>query len=525
MKKNVVIGLLGTDRDQRKREWRPTVALCQQKEFPVARFELLFQPKYQELANQVLADIETVSPNTQVQLTQIAFNAPWDFEEVYSKLYDFARNYQFDKDLEDYFVHITTGTHAAQISLFSLTASHYFPAKLIQTSQSKQPQGRFHIIDLDVSKYDLITERLRVEQQQWTSVLKGGIETRNQSFNDLIDRIERVAGKCKHPILLTGPTGAGKSRLAKFIFDLKEKKNQVRGKFVEVNCATLRGDGAMSALFGHVKGAFTGAISSRKGYLCAADKGLLFLDEIGCLGLDEQAMLLRAIEDKRFCPLGTESEVSSDFQLIVGTNSDLNLQVSEGAFREDLLARIDRWTFRLPGLKERLEDIEPNLDYELREFAQRENIKVVFNKDAREKFLKFAVSNDAKWSRNFRDLNNAIARMAALAPGDRITIQMVDQEIDRLRLSWDRLSTSNGGEGDLLVEYVSQAQLNNMDLHDQLQLAAVLRVCRESRNLSEAGRKLFNISRDQRQKGNDSDRLSKYLKRYNIDPKQIFDRR
>jgi transcriptional regulatory protein RtcR len=122
-------------------------------------------------------------------------------------------------------------------------------------------------------------------------------------------------------------------------------------------------------------------------------------------------------------------------------------------------------------------------------------------------------------------LNNAIARMAALAPGDRITIQMVDQEIDKLRLSWARPSTSNGGEVDLLVEYVSQAQLNNMDLHDQLQLAAVLQVCRESRNLSEAGRKLFNISRDQRQKGNDSDRLSKYLKRYNIDPKQIFDRR
>jgi transcriptional regulatory protein RtcR len=91
-----------------------------------------------------------------------------------------------------------------------------------------------------------------------------------------------------------------------------------------------------------------------------------------------------------------------------------------------------------------------------------------------------------------------------------------------LRSSWARPST--GGEHDLLAEYIGQAQLNELDLHDQLRLAAVLRVCRESRTLSEAGRRLFNISRGQRKKGNDSDRLSKYLKSYKIDPKQLFDR-
>jgi len=528
MKKNVVIGLLGTERDIRGRKWRPTVALCQHKGFPVARFELLFQPPYRQLADQVLVDIESVSPKTKVQLRQVEFKDPWAFEEVHGILYDFAKNYQFDYERENYFVHITTGTHAAQISLFSLTASHYFPAGLIQTAESKQPQGKFRIIDLDLSKYDLITERLRIEQEQGASVLKGGIETRNKPFNDLIDEIEQVAGKFKHPILLVGPTGAGKSRLAQFIFELKKKKNQISGKFIEVNCATLRGDIAMSTLFGHVKGAYTGATSNRKGYLREANKGLLFLDEIGCLGLDEQAMLLRAIEDKKFCPLGTENEVDSDFQMIIGTNCDLNLQVSKGMFREDLLARIDRWTFRLPGLKERPEDIEPNLEYELLQFAQREKLKVVFNKDAREKFLKFAVSNDAQWSRNFRDLNNAVARMAALAPGGRITIQMVDQEINRLRSSWARLSTSN--DHGLLTEYVGQAQLGKMNLCDQLQLVAILQICLESRTLSEAGRKLFNISRTQRKdnrngKGNDSDRLSKYLKRYGIDPKQLFGQR
>ena len=102
----------------------------------------------------------------------------------------------------------------------------------------------------------------------------------------------------------------------------------------------------MSALFGHAKGAFTGAVTERAGLLRAADGGVLFLDEIGELGADEQAMLLRALEEKRFLPLGSDKEVASDFQLIAGTNRDLEADVARGRFRDDLLARIDLWTFR-----------------------------------------------------------------------------------------------------------------------------------------------------------------------------------
>src|SRR5215213_7674940 len=111
----------------------------------------------------------------------------------------------------------------------------------------------------------------------------------------------------------------------------------------------------MSALFGHVKGSFTGAVRDRSGLLRTAHGGLLFLDEIGELGLDEQAMLLRALEEKVFLPLGSDREVRSDFQLIAGTNRDLGARVREGRFRDDLLARINLWTFSLPGLAERRE--------------------------------------------------------------------------------------------------------------------------------------------------------------------------
>ena len=119
---------------------------------------------------------------------------------------------------------------------------------------------------------------------------------------------------------------------------------------------------------------------------------MLFLDEIGELGLDEQAMLLRALEEKRFLPLGGDREASSDFQLIAGTNRDLAQAVREGRFRDDLLARINLWTFRLPGLAERREDIEPNLDYELEQFRQRTGTAVTFSSEARRLFLAFATA-------------------------------------------------------------------------------------------------------------------------------------
>src|SRR5262249_49106869 len=157
----------------------------------------------------------------------------------------------------------------------------------------------------------------------------------------------------------------------------------------------------MSALFGHKKGAFTGALKDRPGLLKTADSGVLFLDEIGELGLDEQARLLRALEDKTFLPLGSDNESRSDFQLIAGTNRDLFRGVREGRFRDDLLARINLWTFSLPGLHDRPEDIEPNLQFELDQFARKSGNRITFNREARQLFLDFALSASAAWKSNF----------------------------------------------------------------------------------------------------------------------------
>ena len=272
-------------------------------------------------------------------------------------------------------------------------------------------------------------------------------------------------------------------------------------------------------MFGHEKGAFTGAVAKRAGLLLAADQGLLFLDEIGELGLDEQAMLLRAIEDRRFSPMGSEREVESDFGLIAGTNRDLRVAVGEGRFREDLLARIDLWTFALPALRERPEDIEPNLDYELERWAERSQTRVTFNKQARGRFLTFARSSEASWAANFRDFAAAVERMATLAAGARIDEALVEEEIERLRRQWRPLAER--AEAELLDALLGSEAVAGIDRFDLVQLAEVVRVCRRSESLSAAGRELFAASRARRSSRNDADRLRKYLARYELSFAQI----
>lgn len=524
MKKTVVLGFLGSTLDvsnaapSRWNKWRPSVAICMQEDLLVDRLELIHSERHEPIAGRVAEDIASVSPETEIRRHVLEMRDPWDFEEVYSVMHDFVRSYAFDPEHEDYLVHITTGTHVMQICWFLLTEARFVPGRLLQSTPSHanavDARGTMSVIDLDLSRYDRIAARFQAEARAGSSYLKSGIATRNAGFNAMVDEIEQVAIRTRAPLLLTGPTGAGKSQLARRIYELKKLKHQVEGAFVEVNCATLRGDNAMSALFGHVKGAFTGAASGRSGLLRSADKGVLFLDEIGDLGGDEQAMILRAIEDRRFLPVGADREIGSDFQLIAGTNRDLAGAVVQGRFRDDLFARLNLWTFRLPGLAERREDIEPNLDYELDRFAERNGARVTFNKEARRAFLDFATAPDTAWHGNFRDLAASVTRMATFAPAGRIGTATVAQEVERMRRTW---RPTDGGGTALLDEVLGPDRAASLDRFDRAQLEEVIRVCRATRSLSEAGRALFSVSRRQRTSTNDADRLRKYLARFELD--------
>lgn len=535
--KNVVLGFLGTKldsgaTDKRWERWRPTVSLVAHADFPVDRVELfLTNTDHVELAQRIADDIAQVSPHTEVLAHILDVTDPWDFPSVYGALHDFARTYEFSNEA-NYHVHLTTGSHVAQICLFLLTEARYFPGKILESfshNAAETWRGRLEHIDLNLGSYDQLASRFRKERAESESLLKSGIVTRNAAFNTTITDLEKVSLRSEQPILLTGPTGAGKSKLASRVFELRSRRHMIKGPFVEINCATLRGDGAMSTMFGHKKGSFTGATSDRAGLFKSADGGMLFLDEIGELGLDEQAMVLRAVEEGWFLPLGSDEPVKSKFLLIAGTNRDLAKQVKNGTFRADLYARINMWSFCLPGLAERCEDIEPNLDFERERASSILNCNVSFNHDAREHYLAFAMT--ASWPNNFRDLASSVMRMATLADGGRIVMDDVTSEINRLYQIWGETATpatasvapsllSDADSSPITGFVFVQAALGSLpdaDLFDLAQLEMVLQTVLRTRSMADAGRTLFASSRQERKSLNDSDRVKKYLKRWNLE--------
>jgi transcriptional regulatory protein RtcR len=522
-KRRVVFGFLGTTldagaRDQRWKRWRPTVALCRQPDLPIDRLELWCTPGSERVLAQVTADLAEVAPRTEVVPRPLAIRDAWDFEEVYAALHDDARSYAFEPR-DEYLVHLTTGTHVAQICLFLLVESRHLPARLVQTNPGRpgvrSPIGTHALIDLELARYAGLAARFQREHATSQALLKDGIATRSPAYNQLIAELETVAIGGRDPILLLGPTGAGKSELARRVYQLKRARHQLAGPLVEVNCATLRGDGAMSALFGHARGAFTGAVAARAGYLRQADGGALFLDEIGELPLEEQALLLHVLEGKRWRPVGADDEVGSDFALLAGTNRELGAEVAAGRFRADLLARLDVWTFRLPGLAERRDDLAPNLDHELARHSAERGVRFTIAAEARAAFLAFAESPDATWPGNFRDLAAAVRRMATLAPSGHIDRATALREIDRLRAQWRTSAPLDR------VAAVLGPRAEAIDGFDRAQLEHVLAVCADAKSLSEAGRRLFAASRARRSSTNDADRLRKYLARWQLRWEQL----
>ncbi len=518
MKKNVVIGFLGTQLDAgKRRRWRPSVQIVEHPDFPVDRLELLYSSNWERLAHRIKAAVQSLRPETEVLLHCIEIADPWDFQEMYGVLYDFARDYGFDDAREDYHVHLTTGTHVAQICWFLLTEARHIPAKLLQSAPPRgddPDQGAIQIVDLDLSKYNALQQRFDLVTQEYNALLKGGINTGNATFNALIDRMEVVTSNSDAPLLLMGATGTGKSDLATRIYELKLQRRRIKGRLVHVNCATLKGERAMSTLFGHRRGAMPGAGADRRGLLQEADGGVLFLDEIDELGLDEQAMILHAVETGKYLPLGSDYEVTSRFHLIAGAGQDLAALVAKGRFRADLFARLNLWTFALPALRDRPEDIAPNIVYELERAERTLGNRITFNVDAQLAYQKFATDPGTAWPGNFRDLSASVLRMCTLAPRGRITLAMVQAEIDTLTTNWHH--ATRDPDMQLLADHLG-ARAHEIDEFDRVQLAAVIRVCQNSASQSAAGRRLFAASRAQKTSRNDADRLRKYLDRFGLD--------
>ncbi len=229
----------------------------------------------------------------------------------------------------------------------------------------------------------------------------------------VLDLVAQVASS-RSTILITGETGTGKELIAKAIHSNSPRADQM---FVPVNSGSLPPDLLESTLFGHTRGAFTGAFASRKGYFEIADRGTIFFDEIGTIGAETQAKLLRVMQEREFMPLGSSETVRVDVRIIAATNADLKKLVDDGRFREDLYYRLNVINISLPPLRERREDIPPLVEHFFDKYC-RENEKFLtpqgrsvlhFEPDAMQLLM------EHNWPGNVRELENVVERAVVLA--------------------------------------------------------------------------------------------------------------
>ncbi|MGD0438114.1 MAG: sigma-54 dependent transcriptional regulator [Bryobacteraceae bacterium] len=218
---------------------------------------------------------------------------------------------------------------------------------------------------------------------------------------NILRMVEKL-GRCRWPVLLLGETGTGKEVVARSIHGVAPI-----GPFVTIDCSSLVGPLMESELFGHVKGAFTGAVGAKTGLIESADGGTAFFDEIGELPLDLQAKLLRVLQEKEFRPVGSLTQRRSDFRVIAATNRDLAKEVEKGAFRRDLFYRLNVVNLRLAPLRDRKEDIPSLIAHFLGRYAKGHTLT--------QETLEAMLSYD--WPGNVRELENSIQHMVAINSG------------------------------------------------------------------------------------------------------------
>lgn len=296
----------------------------------------------------------------------------------------------------------------------------------------------------------------------------------------LLDHIHLVS-PTDMSVLIIGESGTGKEIIAKSIHQQSTRKNN---NFIAVDCGAIPKELAASEFFGHLKGSFTGAISDKMGYFEAANGGTLFLDEIGNLSYENQIQLLRALQERKIKPVGSNKEINVDIRIITATNEDLREAVKNGDFREDLYHRINEFSILSPSLKEREEDLMVFADYFLEKANQQLNKEIIgFSPEVVAIFQKY------NWPGNLRELQNCVKRATLLSRGDFI-------ESDVLPAEFFQVQKNN-----------QQSSNETFSLSDNERETIIHALSRTQNNKSEAA-KLLKITRKT---------LYNKLKQYNID--------
>ncbi len=280
-----------------------------------------------------------------------------------------------------------------------------------------------------------------------------GVWGRNPAMEGIFETLRRVA-PTNISVLIEGQSGTGKELLARAIHN-----NSLRWDkpFKPINCAGLTETLLESELFGHVKGAFTGAANDRKGLFEITDKGTLFLDEIGDMAMNSQAKLLRVIEDGIVIPVGSNKQTVVDVRIISATNQSLTKLIEEKRFRQDLYFRIKGVSISLPALRDRAEDIPELIEYFLKEAAAEVGSKVTGITDAAQTIL-----SNFDWPGNIRQLRNCIRTMVVMCDRDKLDVQDIPPDIAQRRQLAPAAGTAAGLAGMPLDELEKQAIIDTL---------------------------------------------------------------
>ena len=279
-------------------------------------------------------------------------------------------------------------------------------------------------------------ERVTLRQAMVSSVQRDSIIGRSEKMEEIFRLIERIA-PARSTVLIEGESGTGKELIAKAIH---QSSNRADNPFVPVNCSNIPSELLESELFGHTKGAFTGAVAAKKGLFEVADTGTIFLDEIGDLRPETQVRLLRVIQEREFTPLGDTKPVNIDVRIIAATNVDLKEAVKSGTFREDLYYRLSVVPIDLPPLRDRKEDILPLAKHFIKKYNE-ENGRSISETISPEVL---ALLESYYYPGNVRELENVIERAVVIAPTDEITRDCLRPEVLNPELARQMIKDSDG---------------------------------------------------------------------------------
>ena len=265
------------------------------------------------------------------------------------------------------------------------------------------------------------------------------IVVNSPSLNHALDVALQVA-PTDLSVLIVGESGVGKEVIPRVIHDSSPRR---RGKYFAINCGSIPEGTIDSELFGHVKGSFTGAISDSPGYFGAADKGTLFLDEVGELPISTQARLLRVLETGEYIPVGATDVRKTDVRVVAATNVNMQRAISEGRFREDLYYRLNSIPIHMPPLRERGDDIPLLFRFFAMQMAEKYKMeKVVLTDEARAMLMRY------KWPGNIRQLKNVTEQISILSPQREITAEVISEYIPQDLETTQLVSMSHKGDSD-----------------------------------------------------------------------------